>query len=41
MQVKGDYGFIADDGRLYKVDYVADENGYRPTVAEPVEHPNH
>ncbi|CAK1549145.1 unnamed protein product [Leptosia nina] len=31
-QVTGMYYVLLPDGRIQKVDYVADENGYRPTV---------
>ncbi|XP_022117246.2 pro-resilin [Pieris rapae] len=31
-QVTGMYYVLLPDGRVQKVDYVADENGYRPTV---------
>lgn len=27
--MRGSYSFIAPDGQLYKVDYIADQNGYR------------
>ncbi|XP_045507960.1 pro-resilin-like [Colias croceus] len=32
-RVVGMYYVLLPDGRIQKVDYVADENGYRPTVS--------
>ncbi|XP_050307009.1 adult-specific rigid cuticular protein 15.7-like [Anthonomus grandis grandis] len=32
--VVGKYGWVADDGRVYVVSYVADTNGYRATVKD-------
>ncbi|CAG9127506.1 unnamed protein product [Plutella xylostella] len=30
VKAKGSYSYIGDDGKLYKVVYTADENGFRP-----------
>lgn len=31
LSVRGFYSYIGTDGQTYKVDYVADRNGFQPT----------
>jgi hypothetical protein len=33
LSVKGSFQYVAADGETYKVNFVADENGYRPEGA--------
>lgn len=31
LVVQGTYSYVGEDGVTYTVNYIADENGYRPT----------
>lgn len=31
LVVQGSYSYVGEDGVTYTVNYIADENGYRPT----------
>lgn len=33
ISVRGEYSYTGDDGQLYRVVYVADQNGFQPEAA--------
>ncbi|CRL02973.1 CLUMA_CG016565, isoform A [Clunio marinus] len=34
LAVRGSYEFVDDDGKVHKVNYVADEKGFRPEIVD-------
>lgn len=39
LVVKGSYSYLRDDGLIQKVEYTADENGYRATEGVFIDRP--
>jgi Insect cuticle protein len=34
LAVRGSYEFVDEDGKVHKVNYIADEKGFRPTIVD-------
>lgn len=34
LAVRGSYEFVGEDGKVHKVNYVADEKGFRPEIID-------
>ena len=36
LRVTGSYSFVGDDGKMYNVNYAANEKGYQPMTGKPI-----